>query len=34
MIASVSGKNSVSSLPEAGDKLVVKFADQNYTSQC
>ena len=31
MIASVSGKNSVSSLPEAGDKLVVKFADQNYT---
>ena len=31
MIASVSGKNSVSELPEAGDKLVVKFADQNYT---
>ena len=31
MIASVSGKNSVSSLPDAGDKLVVKFADQNYT---
>ena len=30
MIASVSGKNSVSELPEAGDKLVVQFADQNY----
>ena len=31
MIASVSGKSSVSELPVAGDKLVVKFANQNYT---
>ena len=31
MIASVSGTSSVSELPAAGDKLVVKFAKQNYT---
>ena len=31
VISSVSGKNSVSMLPDAGDKLVVKFAEQNYT---
>ncbi len=31
LIASVSGKSSVNELPEAGDKLVVKFAEQNYT---
>ena len=31
IIASASGKTSVSELPEAGDKLVVKFAEQNYT---
>ncbi len=31
MIASVSGKTSVSQIPFAGDKLVVKFAEQNYT---
>ena len=31
MIASVSGKTSVSQIPVAGDKLVVKFAEQNYT---
>ena len=31
MIASVTGKNSVNELPSAGDKLVVKFAQQDYT---
>ena len=31
IIASVSGKSSVAKLPDAGDKLVVKFAEQNYT---
>ncbi len=31
MIASVSGTSSVSQIPVAGDKLVVRFAEQNYT---
>ncbi len=31
IIASVSGKNAVSEIPAAGEKLVVKFAEQNYT---
>lgn len=31
VIASVSGKNAVSEIPAAGEKLVVQFAEQNYT---
>jgi len=31
IIASASGKSSVNDLPVAGDKLVVKFSEQNYT---